>query len=102
MARWVRWVFELSVPADEFRRALERALVVRGLQVDPAQHFDFVTRGYGARAFVQVAWADRGIELTAKIKSGIFASPAAMEQLLLEAGRETQARLVFTPGDTVL
>lgn len=102
VARWVRWVFELSVPADEFARAFQRALVLRGVEVDPAQHFDFSARAFGARAFVQIAWADRGIELTAKIKSGLFASPAALERVLLEAGRETQARLVFSPGDTIL
>lgn len=102
VARWLTWVFELSVPADEFSRALQRALVVRGLQVDPAQHFDFVARGFGARAYVAVAWAEGGLQLTAKLKSGLFASPAALERLLLEAGRETQAKLVFTPGDTIL
>lgn len=98
----MRWVFELSVPADEFSRALQRALVVRGIQVEPAQHFDFVARAFGSRAYVQVAWADRGLEVVAKIKSGLFASPAALERILLDTGREAQAKLVFTPGDTIL
>lgn len=102
MARWIRWVFELSVPADTFTRALQHALTVRGVEVDSAQHFDFVAKGFGARAFVHIGWAEHGLELTAKIKSGLFASPTALEKLLLEAGREAQAKLVFSPGDTIL
>lgn len=100
--RHVRWVFELSVPADEFQRALQRALARRNVAFEPAAHYDFVARAYGARAFVQVAWAERGLEVRAKIKGGLFASPAGLERLLLDAGREAQARLVFSPDDTVI
>lgn len=90
------------MPADEFVRALQRALVVRGVRVEPAARFDFVARAFGARAYVHVAWADRGLEATVKLKSGLFASPAALERVLLEAGREAQAKLVYAPGDTIL
>jgi hypothetical protein len=96
VARWVRWVFEAQAPADEFQRHLERALVIRGVGVDPAEHFDFVARALGARAYVELAFAPRGIELRAKLKAGLFASPKGLERLLLEAGREAQARLL--PG----
>jgi hypothetical protein len=96
VARWVRWVFEAQAPADEFQRILERGLVLRGVAVEPADHFAFVARAMGARAFVELAWAERGIELRAKLKSGVFASPKGLERLLLEAGREAQARLLPT------
>lgn len=102
VARWRRWVFEMSAPADEFVRALQRGLIVRGVMVDPATHFDFVARAFGARGYVKVAWAERGLEVTVKLKSGLFASPAGLERLLLDAGREAQAKLVFSPGDTIL
>lgn len=95
MARWRRWVFELRAPADEFLRLLERSLVVRGVRVEPAARFDLQARAFGARAWVKVEWADAGLAVTAKIKSGLFASPAGMERLLLEAGREAQAKLTF-------
>lgn len=96
MALRVRWVFEAQAPADEFQRALERALVLRGVRVEPAEHFDFVAQAMGARAFVEIGWAERGLELRAKLKGGLFASPKGLEKLLLEAGREAQARLL--PG----
>lgn len=102
MARWRRWVFELSAPADEFVRAFQRALVVRGVLVEPATTFDFVARAFGTRAYVKVGWADDGLELVAKLKSGLFASPAGLEALLLEAGREAQAKVTYAPGDTIL
>lgn len=95
MARWRRWVFELRAPADEFQRLFERALVVRGVRVEPAQRFDFQARAFGARAWVKVAWADAGLSVTAKVKAGLFSSPAGLERLLLEAGREAQAKLTF-------
>lgn len=98
MTRWRRWVFEIRAPADEFLSLLERALVVRGVQVDPAEHFDLVVRAFGVRGYVKIAWAADGIELIAKIKGGIFASPAGMERMLLEAGREAQAKLTFEKG----
>jgi hypothetical protein len=95
VARWRRWVFELRAPADEFQRALERALVVRGARVEPASRFDFQARAFGARAWVKVDWDETGLALTAKLKGGLFRSPAALERLLLEAGREAQAKLTF-------
>lgn len=101
MARWRRWVFELRAPADEFQRLLERGLVVRGVRVEPAQHFDFQARAFGARAWVKVEWADEGLALTAKVKSGFFASPQGLERILLDAGREAQAKLAFDPDATV-
>lgn len=96
MARWVRWVFEAQAPADEFQRHLERGLTLRGVRVEPAEHFDFVARALGARAFVEIGWAPQGLEVRAKLRAGFFASPKGLERLLLEAGREAQARLL--PG----
>jgi len=93
VARWCRWVFEVQAPTDEFQRHLERGLALRGVSVQPAEHFDFVARALGARAYVELSWADDGLALTAKLKSGLFASPKGLERLLLEAGREAQARL---------
>lgn len=99
MTRWVRWVFEAQAPADEFQRLLERALTIRGVVVEPAEHFDLVARALGARAYVELAWAERGIELRAKLKAGLFSSPKGLERLLLEAGRDAQARLLPAPRD---
>ena len=95
MARWRRWVFELRAPADEFSRHLERALTSKGIRVTPATVFDFQARALGARAFVKVEWAETGLAMVVKVKSGFFASPAGLERLLLDAGREAQARLTF-------
>jgi hypothetical protein len=94
VARWVRWVFEAQAPADEFQRLLEQGLTLRGVAVEPAEHFHFVARALGARAYVELAWAEQGLELRAKIRAGLFASPKGLERLLLEAGRDAQARLL--------
>lgn len=91
-------MFELRAPADEFQRLLERALVVRGVRVEPASRFDFQARAFGARAWVKVEWADQGLAVVAKVKSGVFASPAGLERILLDAGREAQAKLAFENG----
>jgi hypothetical protein len=96
VTRWRRWVFEVQAPADEFQRHLERALKLRGVDVEPAEHFALIARALGARAYVHVAWAAEGLEVSAKLKAGLFASPKGLERLLLEAGREAQARLL--PG----
>lgn len=98
VARWRRWVFEVRAPADDFLRLLQRGLTLRGVDVQPAEHFDFVARAFGARGYVKVAWADEGLEVVARLKSGLFASPAALERVLLDAGREAQARLTYEPG----
>ena len=98
MAVWRRWVFELRAPADEFQRLFERALVLRGVRVEPAARFDLMARGFGCRAWVKVEWDDAGLALTAKLKPGLFSSPAALEKLLLEAGREAQTKLTFESG----
>ena len=95
MARWRRWVFELRAPADEFQRLFERALVVRGVRVEPATRFDLHARAHGTRAWVKLDWDETGLAVTAKLKSGLFSSPDAMEKLLLEAGREAQTKLTF-------
>ena len=96
--RWRRWVFEIQAPADEFLSAMQRALIVRGVQVDPAEHFDFVARAFGVRGYVKLAWVDNGLEVVAKIKGGLFASPDGLERMLLEAGREAQAKLTYEKG----
>lgn len=98
MTRWRRWVFEIRAPADEFVRLLQQGLTVRGVSVEPAEHFDFVARAFGARLYVKVDWAETGLEVVAKGKSGLFASPRGLEALVLEAGREAQARLTFDVG----
>lgn len=95
VTRWRRWVFEIRAPADEFLALLQRGLTLRGVVLEPAEHFDLVARAFGARAYVKVAWTDTGLDVTAKMKSGLFASPEALERLLLEAGREAQSRLTF-------
>lgn len=95
MTRWRRWVFEIRAPLDEFLSLFERALAERGVRVDETEHFDFAARAFGARSFVKAAWVEEGIEVRAKIKSGLFASPAGLERLLLEAGREAQAKLTY-------
>ena len=96
--RWRRWVFEIQAPSDEFLAAMQRGLVVRGVQVDNAEHFDFVARAFGVRGYVKATWADSGLEVLAKLKGGLFASPDGMERILLEAGREAQAKLTFEKG----
>lgn len=98
MARWSRWVFEVSAPLDEFLRLLRAGLESRGVEVHAGEAFDLVARSLGSRAFVKLAWAEGGIEATVKVKSGLFASPAGLERLVLEAGRDAQARLGPPPG----
>lgn len=95
MTRWRRWVFEIRAPSDEFLALMQRALAVRGIDVAPAERFDLVVRAFGTRGYVKVAWVAEGLEVRAKIKSGLFASPRGMERLLLEAGRDAQARLTY-------
>lgn len=95
MTTWRRWVFEIHAPADEFTEQLSHALALRGVRVDPGEHFDLVVRAFGARAFLQAAWVDEGLELRAKIKAGLFSSVAALERTLLDAGREAQAKLTY-------
>lgn len=98
MSRWRRWVFELSAPADEFVRLWEQGLTLRGVRVEPATHFDFVARAFGARAYVKVAWDEGGVAARAKLKAGLFSSPEGLERLLLDAGRDAQARLTWEGG----
>lgn len=98
MARWRRWVFEVSGPLDEFARHLRQGLEARGVEVRDGEHFDLVAGAFGSRAFVKLGWADAGIEATVKIKSGLFSSPEGLERLVLEAGREAQARAAPPPG----
>lgn len=98
VALWRRWVFEVSAPLDEFQRLLERGLLARGADVREGERFDVVARAFGCRAFAKLAFADGGIEVVVKIKSGLFASPPALERVLLEAGREAQARLAMEAG----
>ncbi len=93
MARWHKWDFVVQAPSDEFVRLLQRALVVRSVHVDTAKAFDFQARGFGSRIYVSVAWTDTGVALTAKVKSGLFGSPLALERVFLEAAREAEARL---------
>ena len=96
MTLWRRWVFAVQAPSDEFQRHFERGLTLRGVHVEPADHFAFMARALGARAFVGIAWAAEGLEVTVKLKGGLFASPKGLERLLLESGRDAQARLL--PG----
>jgi len=98
MVRWRRWVFAIRAPADEFLRQMQRGLAARGVKVQPAEHFDFVARAFGVRGYVKVAWVDEGIEVQAKLKSGLFSSPLGLERILLEAGREAQAKLAHEEG----
>lgn len=95
MTTWRRWVFEIRAPADEFTSQLTHALVLRGIRVEPGEHFDLVVRAFGARAFVRTAWVDEGLEVRAKIKAGLFSSVPAIERILLDAGREAQAKLTY-------
>lgn len=95
MARWSRWVFEVRAPSDEFLALLQRGLVLRGVIVEPAESFDLVARALGARAFVKVEWTDAGLAMVTKTKSGLFASPLGLERLILDAGREAQAKLTY-------
>lgn len=99
MTTWRRWVFEIRAPSDEFLALMQRGLVMRGVHVDPAEHFDFTARAFGVRGYVKAAWVDTGLEVVAKIKGGLFASPAGMERMLLDAGREAQAKLTFDKGE---
>lgn len=98
VARWRRWVFEVSAPLDAFARHLQDGLEARDVEVHAGDRFDLVADALGSRAFVKLAWAEGGIEATVKIKSGLFASPAGLERLLLDAGREAQLRAGAPPG----
>lgn len=98
MTTWRRWVFEIRAPADEFLERLGRGLAVRGIHVEPGEHFDLILRGFGARAFLQARWVDEGLEVRAKLKAGLFSSKPALERVILDAGREAQAELTFEKG----
>jgi hypothetical protein len=80
---------------DEFVALLAIALAARGVRVERGEHFDLTARALGARGFLKVAWVDEGLEVRAKIKGGLFSSPSGLERLLLEAGREAQAKLTY-------
>lgn len=95
MTLWRRWVFEIRAPADEFLALMQQALAARDVAVAPGEHFDLVARAFGARAFLKAQWVDEGLEVRAKIKAGLFSSVPAMERILLEAGREAQAKLTY-------
>jgi len=95
VGRWRRWVFEIRAPADEFVAHLQQALALRGVDVVPGEHFDLVASAFGARAFLKTRWLDQGLEVEAKIKAGLFSSAPALERVLLEAGREAQAKLTY-------
>lgn len=99
MALYREWVFETRATDDAFRRALEAACRARGLDVGPAKVYDFSVRGDGARAFVRLAYHERGIRLEAKVK-GFFGRPRELAELLLDAGREAQAKLWFPDAAT--
>lgn len=100
MARWRRWSFRSQGPSDDFLRHLQRGLVVRGVHVHEAEHFDLEAKAFGARAYLTLSWDDQGVVLTAKFKTGFFGTPAALEKLLLESAREAEAR-VARRGETV-
>lgn len=74
---------------------LSHALFLRGIRVERGEHFDLTARAFGARGFLKVSWVDEGLEVRAKIKGGLFSSPAALERILLEAGRDAQTRLTY-------
>lgn len=95
MTTWRRWVFEIRAPADEFLALLQRSLLARGVRVERAEHFDLLATAFGVRGYVKVSWVDEGLEMRAKLKSGLFASPPALERMLLDSGREAQAALTF-------
>lgn len=99
LTTWRRWVFEIRAPGDEFLALLHRGLAARGIRVEPGEHFDLVVRAFGARAFLKVQWVDEGLEVRAKLKSGLFSSAPALERMLLEAGREAQAQLTYEKED---
>lgn len=99
MTRWRRWVFEIRAPADEFLVHMQRNLSLRGIDVQRADHFDFVVRAFGVRGYVKTAWTDEGIEVRAKLKAGFFSSSKGLERILLDAGREAQARLTYEKGN---
>lgn len=87
-----RWVFECDAPRDEFLRAMKTALAARGVAISPAKVFDFEAEAWGARAYVKVQHDERGMEALVKLKSGLFGSSSALEDAVLSAGREAQAK----------
>lgn len=104
VALWRRWVLTVQAPLDDFLRLLQRGLVVRGVHVEEAKHFAMVGRGFGTRAYLHAEWVDEGLALTAKLKSGLFGSPAAMERIVRESAEEAAAKLAAprpapTPGE---
>lgn len=76
---------------------MTRALQERGVAVGPASVFDFEAEAWGARAFVKVQHDERGIETVVKLKAGLFGSATALEDAVLAAGREAQARFFVEP-----
>lgn len=94
MPLYARWVFEARASDDAFRRALERALAARGYDIGPAKAYDFRISGEGARAFVQLAYHEKGIEMRAKAK-GLPGRAKPLLDALLDSGRAAQASLLF-------
>ncbi|MHB8604312.1 MAG: hypothetical protein ACYDCK_03570 [Thermoplasmatota archaeon] len=89
------WVFECDAPRDEFTRALRRSLILAGVAVDDASHYDFAASAWGARAFVRVEHEARGLKTVARVKGGFFAGTSALEEAILEAGRRAASDLTF-------
>lgn len=88
-----RWVFESRAPVEEFADRLREALEADGFDVDDGKLFDLRASGHGARAFVALRYAVRGIEATVKVKSGLTGDEDPVLTRAFEALRRTQVEL---------
>lgn len=101
MARQKHWVFESEAPLEEFGKRLKMVLRGRGHGIDDARVFDFAAEVEGAKAFVALAYHHRGIEVTVKVKAGLFSDEDPAFREVFEAVRRTQVELagLLSDGD---
>lgn len=92
-----QWVFDCDAPLDEFGRRMRAALERRGWVLGPAQLHDFACARGGQRAWVKLVYHDWGVQVNAKMKHGLFASPGPMQKELWEAAREAQVGATAEP-----
>lgn len=93
MTRQKRWVFESRAPLEEFAARLMEVLADEGFSVEEGEVFDVAAKDGGARLFVALRYEPRGIEATAKVKSGLRSAEDPVLTRAFEALRRTQVSL---------
>lgn len=93
MSRQKRWVFECRAPLEAFATRLGEVLEEEGFSVGEGELFDVVAKDGGDRLFVALRYDHRGIEATAKVKTGLTSDDDPVLTRAFEALRRTQVSL---------